>query len=371
VIRQPVVAELPARRSVQEAAAQTPPPTPAKEAPQAAKPQPEVPPPAPPVVPQPVVVELPERRSVAEAAVQAPLPTPAKETPPPAKPQPEVAEPEPPAFEEPEVEELPEFPAVVKPRSRGKSRVLGLLAVLIIVVALWSLSRLGEQHQKKATGQPSEAGIPVSRPAPSAAPPGMVAIPGGTFMMGRDNAEDPEETPTHSVAVGPFYLDLVPVTRGEYRGVQANPSLPVTQVSWSDGQAYCHSKGKRLPSEAEWEYAARGGDGRLYPWGNEFDSKATNSIEAGRGHLIGVGTLPKNKSPFGVLDMSGNAWEWTADDYKPYAGHQATFEIPADAKVIRGGSYQADRFHATTTTRNLDHASTRSPVIGFRCAKSM
>jgi len=69
--------------------------------------------------------------------------------------------------------------------------------------------------------------------------------------------------------------------------------------------------------------------------------------------------------------MVGNVWEWTSDDYKPYPGHTSAFAIPADAKVIRGGSYKSHKDHVTTTTRNLEHASTRSPVIGFRCAKSL
>lgn len=307
----------------------------------------------------------------AAAAVQTPPPSPARGIPQPPKPPPEVAKPAPTVIPEPVAAGPPQLRSVMEPRSRGKFLGLGLLVLLIIIVAVWSLSRRGEQHQKRTTGQTSEAGKSVSQPTPSGAPAGMVAIPGGTFTMGRDNAEDPEETPAHTVAIAPFYLDLTPVTRAAYGRVQLDSSWPATGVSWNDSQAYCQSIGKRLPSEAEWEYAARGTDGRLYPWGNEFDSTATNSLEAGLGHLIGVGALPKNKSPFGVLDMSGNIWEWTADDYKPYPGHQATFEIPADAKVIRGGSYQSDKLHATTTTRNLDHASTRSPVIGFRCAKSM
>jgi formylglycine-generating enzyme required for sulfatase activity len=74
-------------------------------------------------------------------------------------------------------------------------------------------------------------------------------------------------------------------------------------------------------------------------------------------------------SPFGVRGMSGNVWQWCADDYKPYPGHQSAFKIPAGAKVIRGGSFQSDKDHVTTTTRNLDLPTTRSPVIGFRCAK--
>jgi iron(II)-dependent oxidoreductase len=82
-----------------------------------------------------------------------------------------------------------------------------------------------------------------------------------------------------------------------------------------------------------------------------------------------VGAHRDAASPFGVLDMSGNVWQWTADDYRPYPGGRTAFEIPVDAKVIRGGSYESDKLHVTTTTRNLDHASAHRPTIGFRCAK--
>jgi eukaryotic-like serine/threonine-protein kinase len=100
------------------------------------------------------------------------------------------------------------------------------------------------------------------------------------------------------------------------------------------------------------------------------DPAATNSKEAGAGRLIPMGSLPKNKSPFGALDMSGNVWEWTADDYTPYPGREPAFAIPGNAKVIRGGCYRSDRFHVTTTARSREPASTQSSVIGFRCAKS-
>ena len=78
---------------------------------------------------------------------------------------------------------------------------------------------------------------------------------------------------------------------------------------------------------------------------------------------------PASASPFGVLDMSGNVWQWCEDDYKPYPGHEPTFQIPVGAKVIRGGSFKSDKDHVTTTTRNLDLATSRSPAIGFRCAR--
>jgi serine/threonine-protein kinase len=286
-----------------------------------------------------------------------------------------------------------------EPPSKTKYILPALLALVLVAVGVWYAFRPSEQPK---TGEKSAGGTPAK---PAAAPPGMVYIPGGTFMMGRDNAQDPEETPAHSVTVAPFYVDKVPVTTGEYAGfkilaskggspppagfiVEVTPGSagsyptghrdrPVTNVSWEDAAAYCKWQGKRLPTEAEWEFAARGTDGRLYPWGNEYDTARTNSLERGLGHPESVTVkdifdkvaAENGASPFGVFDMSGNVWQWCEDGYKPYPGRQPTFEIPANAKVIRGGSFKSDKEHVTATTRNLDLATSRSPAIGFRCAK--
>jgi formylglycine-generating enzyme required for sulfatase activity len=257
-------------------------------------------------------------------------------------------------------------------------KYLGLGALIIIVAAgaIWRF------YPSKSL-QPQKPVVPPA-PAPSAsAPSGMVYIPGGSFEMGRNNAPNPEETPAHSVTVAPFYIDKEPVTVDQYRtflgknlGLANYPASqaawPATGAAWQDAQAYCATvtPGGRLPSEAEWEFAARGTDSRLYPWGDSFNPTLVNSLEAGLDHPEPVGTRPNNASPFGVLDMSGNVWQWCADGYKPYPGQTPAFAIPQDAKVIRGGSYKSDKEHVTATARNLDHASTRSPTIGFRCAKS-
>ncbi len=193
------------------------------------------------------------------------------------------------------------------------------------------------------------------------------------------------------MTVAPFCIDKEPARQAQYSGFlqkskgepatypDSQAAWPATNLSWQDAQAYCGWFGGRLPIEAEWEFAARGTDGKLYPWGNSFSSALANSLEGGLDHPEPVGIRPKNASPFGVLDMSGNVWQWCADDYKPYPGtlvypvHKVISEsdiIPEDAKVIRGGSFKSDADHVRTTTRNLDHATTRSPVIGFRCAKS-
>ncbi len=230
---------------------------------------------------------------------------------------------------------------------------------------------------------------PTSEATGGARPPSVnvIEIPGATFTMGRNNPNEPQERPPHLVAVAAFKIDKRPVTNTQYVDFvrkaghripngwangnypQGQAEWPVTGVSWQDANDYCASKGERLPTEAEWEYAARGTDGRVYPWGSDFSSTLTDSAEAALGRPEAVGAHHDAVSPFGVMDMSGNVWEWTADDYKPYPGGNAAFTIPADAKVIRGGSYQSDRYHVTATTRNLDHASTRSAAIGFRCAQ--
>lgn len=218
-------------------------------------------------------------------------------------------------------------------------------------------------------------------------PAGMLYIPGGTFMMGCDKDQEPTASPPHAVIVAPFYLDKTPVTNAEYlefiRATRhAFPSgwtqasypagqenWPVTGVSWDDAQAYAKWKGKRLPTEAEWEFAARGRDGRLYPWGSQFNPTLTNSGERALQHPEPVGSHLEAASPFGVLDTSGNVWQWCQDGYRLYPGNKMKFDVPANAKVIRGGSFASDRNHVTTTTRNLDLPTSRSSEIGFRCAK--
>ena len=221
-----------------------------------------------------------------------------------------------------------------------------------------------------------------------AVPDGMVRVVGGRFLMGRDDSDDAHERPAHFVVVSSFAMDIHPVTNDEYlQAVRAGrvPALPhlaeigvdqdrrrwpVTGISWGEASQYCESRGRRLPTEAEWEYAARGLEGRLYPWGNDFSPHLVNSLEAGTEHPEPVGHRP-NKSPAGVLDMAGNVWQWVQDDFRPYSNVQPGPVIPAGAKVIRGGSFRSDKWHVMTTTRNFEIAGRRSPVIGFRCAASL
>jgi serine/threonine-protein kinase len=277
-------------------------------------------------------------------------------------------------------------PTAPKPGKTMKYVGLGALIILVAAGAIWYFSHSAKQQSQKQQAPPAPASsVPLPQGATvDSTPSGMVYIPGGTFTMGRDNAANPEEAPAHSVAVEPFYIDTEPVTQAQYSGFlqkskgepatypDSQAAWPATNISWQDAQEYCERAvpGGRLPTEAEWEFAARGTDGRLYPWGNSFSSALVNSLEGSLDHPEPVGIRPKNASPFGVLDMSGNVWQWCADDYKPYPRQTSAFAIPDDAKVIRGGSFKSDKEHASTTTRNLDHASTRSAAIGFRCAKS-
>jgi formylglycine-generating enzyme required for sulfatase activity len=251
--------------------------------------------------------------------------------------------------------------------------------VLIVIASGATLYRILSPTSPKLPSDPPPADIHSAKTAPE----GMIFIPGGRFLMGRNDHSDKEASPAHEVAVTGFYLDRTPVTNIVFtdflrstnkispadRIVPGGDQTPVTQVTWDDAAAYCLAGGKRLPSEAEWEFAARGADGRLYPWGEAFDADAVNSRESGIGHPEPVAVRPRNLSVYGVADMSGNVWQWCADDYRQYAKGSLAFAIPDGAKVIRGGSYQSDRLHVTAVTRNLELPSTRSAAIGFRCAK--
>jgi serine/threonine-protein kinase len=228
---------------------------------------------------------------------------------------------------------------------------------------------------------------------PLATGDGMVRIPAGSFIMGYDKRH-PDEGPLHTEAiVHAFWIDQYEITNHAYaRFVEAtghqppdhwrgasfaagNERLPVSYVTWHDADAYCRWAGKRLPTEAEWEKAARGTDGRLFPWGDTFDAQKANSPQAGLGRLMPVGSFPRGKSPYGLFDVAGNVWEWTDSWYQPYPGNtHPSVNYGEQYKVVRGGSYVDCSFYrcglsAPTFNRGFFKRETKNSGFGFRCAR--
>lgn len=224
----------------------------------------------------------------------------------------------------------------------------------------------------------------------NSAPVGMVLIPAGEFTMGDDGSEDPGSKPEHKVSVKSFYLDQYEVTNEQYLQFvksenHAAPTgwkdgtfpsgeakFPVSNVTWQDAADFAKWAGKRLPTEEEWEYAARGTDKRIFPWGNEFTTRNANteetSKESSRSRPLPVGSYPQGKSPFGVFDMCGNVAEWTASKFVPYPESTA---VARDGRVIRGGSFERDKRFAYTYGRAVLPETKTFPSVGFRCAKDV
>jgi formylglycine-generating enzyme required for sulfatase activity len=238
---------------------------------------------------------------------------------------------------------------------------------------------------------------------------GMIRVPAGSVSLGRDDGPA-DERPAHRVVERAFDMDRTPVTNAEFarfldaigptnaRGENlfdvddpdarvhrragrwlADPSFedhPVVEVSWAGARDYCAWAGKRLPTEAEWEYAARGGDSRLYPWGAEPPDPTRARFGVGYNDTAPAGGFPAGASPFGVLGMSGNVWQWVSSAYRPYPyraddGREALAD-PGIERVTRGGGHDSPREQLTTTHRGR-HVS-RAPRaghhnIGFRCAR--
>jgi formylglycine-generating enzyme required for sulfatase activity len=234
-----------------------------------------------------------------------------------------------------------------------------------------SLLKIGtEEALRQAQGRPRLGQtLAVLRDNP---PLEMILIPAGNFPMGD------EKQPVH---VDAFYIDKYPVTNAQYaKFVEATgrppppdwegtrgtypPHManhPVVFVNWFDAQDYAAWAGKRLLTEAEWEKAARGTDGRVYPWGDWFDKVMCNASEAGIGGTTPVGKYsPYGDSPYRVCDMAGNVWEWTATDWAP----------GSSSKVQRGGSFVNRGSYARCAYRYLGVPEPRNPNVGFRCGMS-
>ncbi len=200
----------------------------------------------------------------------------------------------------------------------------------------------------------------------------MVLVPAGPFIMGSD-VGDPDERPVRTVTTGAYYIDRFEVTNEQYKRFKPEfkfrderAKFPA-EVTYQQAADYAAWAGKRLPTEAEWEKAARGTDGRLFPWGNSFDWTFVNwdeKVEPGSSEA-------RPASPYGCYDMAGGAWEWTADFYQPYPGNTVPSESYGEKyKVIRGGGTFNDIAIMRTTHRYyLDPKIRGHYFVGFRCVK--
>ncbi len=230
----------------------------------------------------------------------------------------------------------------------------------------------------------------------------MVLIPSGSFLYGEQEdykKVDSKEKPQHIINLPAFYIDLYPVTnrqfclflnetkpgienlnkwiyldgksgsekcriimkQGNYTVESGYEEHPVIYVTWFGANAFTNWVGKRLPSEQEWEKAARGTDGLIYPWGNNFEKGYCNSSESGILHTTAVKQFPKGKSPYGCLDMPGNVFEWT----------NSVFNNVGDKYVLRGGAWISDSYNCRCAFRNESRPNYMNSFIGFRCVKDL
>lgn len=221
----------------------------------------------------------------------------------------------------------------------------------------------------------------------------LVYIPAGEFLMGSTDSDPdaaPDEKPQHTVYVDAFWIDQTEVTNDMYmQCVNAQmcslpvipgselinkPNQPVQGVAWTQAHDYCNWVGRRLPTEAEWEKAARGTDGRLFPWGNSPATEELANFDFHSNGFTDVSSFPAGASPYGVMDLAGNVWEWTADWYDEnyYAVSPKTNPTGPESgtiRVIRGGAWNTVPRAIRVTNRHWAFPY-RDDIVGFRCATS-
>jgi formylglycine-generating enzyme required for sulfatase activity len=279
-------------------------------------------------------------------------------------------------------------------KARVKRTVSGNMGLLIDELPAMVAELLG------APARSAPAPTPAARPA--GAPEGMVSITGGSFMMG-SNDGDADEKPVHQVTLDGFSMDKYEVTNQAYDKCAASGacqpahyddgtcyvwngfrwvkgaagsefrggSQPVGCVDWEQARSYCQWKGGRLPTEAEWEYAARGGTSTTYYWGNQMDdSYAWYSANSGsKTHPVGE----KRPNQYGLYDMSGNVWEWCGDWYASYGGgteNNPSGPAGGSARVGRGGGWRSDAARLRPAVRYGNGPGLRGSSLGFRCARA-
>ncbi len=330
------------------------------------------------------------------------------------------------------------------PQTSGKG-VIAFIAIGAVVVAsgvaIAAFSGANSRGISVAAGTRASAAAALAAvssapvpPSPAACPEGMIAIPGGKFYMGSDDKSDLEfERPAHQVTIAPYCIDRYEVTTtlykacsdhgdclrasavNEWEGIKPaertafdplcnirDPEKnggkhPINCVDWEQAKHFCEVGGARLPTEAEWEFAARGPDGRKYPWGDaeptagllnacgaecvawglkaKMDVVPMYKVDDGWAATAPVGSFPKGASRYGVEDVVGNVWEWVGDNFEAYKKEpqvNPTGPVAGDQKVIRGGAWNASYpSWVRPTFRYRDAPKKRSHGIGFRCAKGL
>ena len=203
----------------------------------------------------------------------------------------------------------------------------------------------------------------------------MVKVPAGCFEMGQD-AGRRDERPAHEFCFdAPYWIDRYEVTNAQF-GSQGNfpgDNRPRENLTWFEARDHCAARGARLPTEAEWEYAASGPDNLIYPWGHELDGDYLVFDQNSNGETAEVGSKPAGVSWVGAFDMSGNVWEWVSSIYEPYpydpTDGRENLEDTEAMRVYRGGLGSYIDFGVGTATRFWKEPDDRDWFIGFRCAR--
>lgn len=272
--------------------------------------------------------------------------------------------------------------------------LIGATAVAIVLIA--GVGYFGNQmaeQQRIAAEQ--------NRLAVAAIEAGPVSVPVGEFLMGSidaDSSASNDEKPQHKVYLDAFRIDRTKVTnalyakcvqagkcpapanatsstRSSYYGNSQYDNYPVIYVAWDDARKYCEFAGGRLPTEAEWEKAARGTDGRIYPWGNEPPDAKRANFDNNVKDTTPVGSFLAGASPYGALDMAGNVWEWVADWYdEKYYGSSSSRNpsgpSSGQVRVLRGGAWLSYQSYVRAADRFWYAPDYRLSYLGFRCARS-